>query len=270
MSENDLPIMPLFVKDWLGATVHWTDAERGAYMSLLVFQWVNNKVPSDTAQLARIMGTPEREFEARWRTLGVKFDGDQAGLFNNRLEQHRKKALRLRDQHARGAVAANASRRAKRGAVRDADCDAERSAEHDAPVTPTSTSTSTSTDEEKNKKASLRSAHAERASRGTSWNDERWIDFKLEYPHRIGGVQWARAMKAWKGRLREGHTWDELMAGVKRYAAYCAVKKQPEYVMHASTFCGPDKGFTQDWEVPVDATAGDAWEPPSDDIVEAP
>lgn len=273
MSEKDLPILPLFVKDWLGATVHWTDAERGAYMSLLVFQWVNNKVPSDTAQLARIMGTPEREFELRWGTVGPKFDGDQAGLFNNRLEEHRKKALRLRDRHALGATVANANRRAKRiaqpYAEGDTEHDAKRSAEHHAPVTPTSTSTSTSTEEEKNKKASLRSAHAERAPRGTPWNDEWWIDFKLEYPHRIGGVQWARAMKAWKARLREGHTWDQLIEGVKRYAAYCvAVKKDPEYVMHASTFCGPDKGFMQEWEIPVEVATAETWQPPTEEIEE--
>jgi uncharacterized protein YdaU (DUF1376 family) len=275
MSAQDLPIMPLFVKDWLGATLHWTDAERGAYMSLLVFQWVNNKVPADTAQLARIMGTPEREFEARWSRVGVKFDGDQSGLFNNRLEEHRKKALQLRDKRAFGATVANAHRRAKRTAERNAEPiaehDAERISEHHAPVTPTSTSTSTSS-EEKNKRASLRSAHAQRASRGTPWNDDEWINFKLEYPHRIGGVQWARAMKSWKARLAEGHTWQELLEGARRYRMYCdaAGKSGTEYVMHASTFCGPDKGFTQEWEIPADASSGETWVPPEDETVDPP
>jgi uncharacterized protein YdaU (DUF1376 family) len=266
MSQDDLPMMPFFVKDWIAATVHWSDAERGAYMSLLAHQWVNGSVPPDVSQLARIMGTPSDQFDARWGIVGRKFDGDDTGLFNNRLEEHRKDALRLRDAHSLGARKANANRRARRSAQHDAENGVERSAEHGAVDTPTSTSTSTSS-EEKSKKPSLRSASAQRASRGTAWDDEKWITFKIDYPHRIGGYDWEGAKKAWRARLAEGHTWDELFDGVKRYRAYCETANKPEFVMMPKTFCGPGKRFLEEWEVPV---PGDAWAPPADDATDPP
>jgi uncharacterized protein YdaU (DUF1376 family) len=150
-------MMPVFVKDWIAATVHMTDAERGAYFSLLAHQWVNKVLPTDEAQLARIMGTPEKEFESRWSTVGSKFDGDQEGLFNNRLEQHRKNSIRLRDAKVRGADAANVVRRAKRTQRMARFTDALRNAS----ATPTSTSSSKNSEEEK-KDSNGRSAYAER------------------------------------------------------------------------------------------------------------
>ncbi len=265
MSESDLPMMPFFVKDWMAATVHWACAERGAYISLLAFQWANGFVPADSAELARIAGVADADFDRVWSKIGAKFDGDEKGLFNNRLEEHRKKATRLRDAHARGATVANAVRRERRvahvRAVNDADCSAERN----AAVTPTSTSTSSS--EDQSKSASLRSAHAQRVPRGTAWNEDEWINFKLEYPIRAGGVQWERAKKAWRARLADGHKWEELIEGAKRYQLYCdaAGKVGTEYVMHASTFVGPDKGFMQDWELPAFDATGATWTPPPDE-----
>jgi uncharacterized protein YdaU (DUF1376 family) len=286
MSESDLPIMPVFVKDWIAGVLHWTDAERGAYFSLLAHQWVNRCIPADEAQLARIMGTPEKDFEARWHVIGKKFDGDEDGLFNNRLEEHRKKAIELRNSKIRAAGAANAVRRAKK-AHRIAAANAER-VPHDVPRvdavrTHTSTSTSTSTKEEireereheREGESSERSAFAERASRETYknyWNDEKWIDYKLRMPNRAGGQDDVGAKKAWRARLREGHTWDELLSGADRYNAYCvaAGKVGTEYVMQRKTFCGPGKRFLEEWEIPAEVGGNGAWTPPSDEVDSIP
>ncbi len=118
MSDADLPMMPFFVKDWLAATMHWGSAERGAYISLLAFQWVNGKVPPDVSQLARISGLTEAEFEKVWLKIGRKFDGDESGLFNNRLEEHRKRS----HQTAEGPCARRkrSERQASRSASRSA------------------------------------------------------------------------------------------------------------------------------------------------------
>lgn len=270
MSENDLPIMPVFVKDWIASTLHWTDAERGAYFSLLCHQWANHVVPTDEAQLARIMGTPDKEFEARWSTVGQKFDGDTEGLFNNRLEQHRKKALSLRDAKTRGAAAANVVRRAKKAqrvASANAEHDAPRNAERNASATPTSTSTSTYTSEEEDKNPEERSANAERVSRGSYFSEEKWIASKIEYPKRAGGLDPEGGKKAWRARLRDGYTWDQLNDGIRRYKAYCeaAGKIGTEYVMTLKTFCGPGLRFLEEWDLPPDAERDATWSPPSDD-----
>ena len=42
-----------------------------------------------------------------------------------------------------------------------------------------------------------------------------------------------------------------MLAGVKRYARYCAAMDiQPQYVMQAATFFGPDKHYENDWTIP--------------------
>jgi uncharacterized protein YdaU (DUF1376 family) len=267
MSEKDLPHMPVFVKDWIAATQHWTDAERGAYFSLLCHQWVNNMVPTDETQLARIMGTPEKEFENRWATVGAKFDGDTEGLFNNRLEEHRKKALSLRDAKARGADAANVVRRAKK-TQRVAAANAEHSAVHDAEATPTSTSTSTSTYPEEDKNPAERSANAERVSRGSYWKEEKFLEWRLDYPKRAGGVDPEGGKKACKARLREGHTWEELFERRDKYRMYCerAGITGTQYVMTMKTFLGPGKRFLEDWDSHADAARDATWTPPTDEL----
>jgi uncharacterized protein YdaU (DUF1376 family) len=277
VSDDELPMMPFMVKDWIAATMHWPCAERGAYISFLAFQWVNKFLPAEDVQLARIAGIDLPEFERVWSTVGAKFEADERGLFNIRLEEHRKKALRLRDAHTRGASTANAVRRAKRHARHSADCIAERSAQHDAPVTPLSPSPSPSPSpvEEINlvsSETTRRTANAQRVSRGTRWDEDQWLNFKLEYPHRGGGQPWTRAIKACKARLLQGHTWQEIIEGAKRYSAYirAAGKEGTEIVMHASTFLGPDKRFLEDWDVPAEAGEVERWSPTADEEIDPP
>lgn len=291
MSQNDLPMMPFFIKDWIAATVHLTDAERGAYVSLLAFQWVNGKVPPDVSQLARIMGTPDEEFQKRWSSLASKFDGDAQGLFNSRLEEHRKRSLDMRDSKVRAANAANAVRAAKK-AQRNVSHLVPRppgeNAERDAHVTPTSTSLSTSKNQEEEPKKEGehereetdlfgRSANAVRVPQETSvprggyWSDEKWIDFKLKFPARAGGYDWEGAKKAWRARLRDGHYWEQLFAGADRYNAYCtaAGKIGTEVVMMPKTFCGPGKRFLEEFDLPAILASGESWSAPNEDPPEA-
>jgi hypothetical protein len=88
-----------------------------------------------------------------------------------------------------------------------------------------------------------------------------------EYPRRAGGNPKPKALKAWKARLSEGHTVDELQAGVCRYAAFVRAtgKEGTEYVQQAATFFGPGKGFLEAWAPPeprvaaVGGKSGAAW-----------
>lgn len=78
--------------------------------------------------------------------------------------------------------------------------------------------------------------------------EEAWA----EYPRRAGGNPKRRAWVAWKARLREGHTSEEIIAGVKRYAAYIRAtgREGTEYVKQAATFFGPDRAFLEPWTGP--------------------
>lgn len=75
-------------------------------------------------------------------------------------------------------------------------------------------------------------------------------DFKSAYPARLGSQPWPRALKAAHARLREGHTWAEMIAGAKRYSAHLAAtgKLNTEFVKQAATFLGPDKAFLEPFE----------------------
>lgn len=70
-----------------------------------------------------------------------------------------------------------------------------------------------------------------------------------EYPKRAGGNSKADAFKAWTARIKSGATAQELIDGVRRYAAYvtAAGKLNTEFVKQASTFFGPSKHYEEPW-----------------------
>lgn len=69
------------------------------------------------------------------------------------------------------------------------------------------------------------------------------------YPKRGGGNPKLRAQRAWNARIAEGVEPSELIAGVRRYAAWCAAEHKigSEFVLQAATFFGPDNRWSEDW-----------------------
>jgi hypothetical protein len=80
-----------------------------------------------------------------------------------------------------------------------------------------------------------------------------FLRLKLAYPQRSGSQPWSRALQAINARLREGHSWDEILDGTRRYADFCSAtgKVGTEHVQQAARFCGPGKEFLQPWSLPV-------------------
>jgi hypothetical protein len=74
-----------------------------------------------------------------------------------------------------------------------------------------------------------------------------------EYPQRNGSNPKHKALSAWNARCKEGHTPEEMLTGVQRYAAWCQAtgKIGTEFVKQVSTFLGPEKGFTEVWDLPI-------------------
>lgn len=85
-------------------------------------------------------------------------------------------------------------------------------------------------------------------------DDEFFGFFKEAYPERAGGQPWSRARKAIHARFREDKslTWQHLIDAAVRYAAFCDAtgRTGTEYVLQAATFCGPDKRYSEPWEIP--------------------
>lgn len=70
-----------------------------------------------------------------------------------------------------------------------------------------------------------------------------------EYPNRSGANPKRDAAKAWNARLKEGHSKDEMLQGVRRYKAWCKENQKfgTEFVMQAKKFFGPAKYFAEKW-----------------------
>lgn len=73
------------------------------------------------------------------------------------------------------------------------------------------------------------------------------------YPRRTGQSK-SEAFKAWKARIQDGTTPEQMQAGATRYAAYCESNHtEARFVKHAATFFGPDRHFLNDWTPEVRA-----------------
>lgn len=85
------------------------------------------------------------------------------------------------------------------------------------------------------------------------------------YPKRSGGNPKKSAFKAWRARLNNGATAEEIHAGVERYARFCEVtgKANTEFVKHAATFLGPDEHFRELWSAPASPSDDGRDLPPS-------
>lgn len=72
------------------------------------------------------------------------------------------------------------------------------------------------------------------------------------YPKRAGGNSKSAAFKAWKARLKDGVKPEDMLAGVKRYAAYARATGSvgTQYVKQAASFFGPDRHFEESWQAP--------------------
>lgn len=70
------------------------------------------------------------------------------------------------------------------------------------------------------------------------------------YPKREGSNPKNKAHSAWKARLKDGVSVDDMVQGLARYVAYCKARGSvgTEYVMQAQRFFGPSKEFANDWK----------------------
>lgn len=65
--------MPLWIADYLKKTVHLGALESGAYLHLIMHYWMNNGLPFNDRQLARIAKMTDEEWAANKATLQAFF-----------------------------------------------------------------------------------------------------------------------------------------------------------------------------------------------------
>ena len=133
MAADSLAMMPWFPRDFIASTRAMRLAERGAYRELLDYQWEMGSLPDDHERLARLLGITADEFADIWPGIEDKFLTSGGKMFNQRLEEHRKKALEQREKKRRAAEKTNAKRYGERVAKRSQPSDSLRDASASPP-----------------------------------------------------------------------------------------------------------------------------------------
>jgi uncharacterized protein YdaU (DUF1376 family) len=102
---------PLYTKEWAASVGHMSAAQRGIYISLLVFQWDNGSVPDCMEQCARIAGAMQMQ-ECDWLIIRDKFKlSDEDGrLRNAKLESVRSTQVEKAEAVSNNARRAAAAR----------------------------------------------------------------------------------------------------------------------------------------------------------------
>ena len=71
-------------------------------------------------------------------------------------------------------------------------------------------------------------------------------------PKRSGSNPKSKAYSACLARIKEGVTYMQLFNGLDNYSSFCEITNvEPQYVMQAATFFGPDKHYENDWTIPT-------------------
>jgi hypothetical protein len=95
VAKKQLPMMPWFPQSFAASTRGWTILERAIYREMLDAQWEMGRLPSNPVAIALAIGANPGEFEIGFSKCASKFVEKNGELFNERLEQHRRKAKKL-------------------------------------------------------------------------------------------------------------------------------------------------------------------------------
>ena len=117
----EAPAFQLYAADFYMDTVAWNVWEVGAYMRLLLYEWINGGVPNNIEEIARIIGEAVPDKKKRYnvkrerflcdfdvkirRNVLQKFHKNSANfLINHRLEQTRKEQEERREQQQKAGL----------------------------------------------------------------------------------------------------------------------------------------------------------------------
>ncbi len=108
------PAFQFYADDWIGGTCHLTAEAAGAYLRLLVHQFLHGRIPSDPAILRRITGASDQALSE----IADKFEpNDDGTLFNRRMLEesewrksvHEKKVIAGKARHSQHMLQQNGS-----------------------------------------------------------------------------------------------------------------------------------------------------------------
>jgi uncharacterized protein YdaU (DUF1376 family) len=101
MAGDQAPAFLFYAKDFLAGTVTMSLQARGAYITLLAYEWDHGCVPAAPSAVGRILGLTTAQAGKLWPELADKFALDSDGQWRNaRLEAERSKQAERRAAQA--------------------------------------------------------------------------------------------------------------------------------------------------------------------------
>lgn len=103
-STEKPPAFQFYPRDYLSdaKTRAMSFKERGMYWDLVCHCWLEGRLPSDDAKLARILGVPIQDFKKHWPALEPCFRSVSNGVEHPRLEIERRKQADRRARMSEG------------------------------------------------------------------------------------------------------------------------------------------------------------------------
>lgn len=246
---SELHWFPFMVKDWLSspAVLSMTMEQRGVYWHLLSLAWGNGTaephLPADDEELA-ILSTMGRKW---WRSAGAKvriqFEEKGQCLYNQKLseiwtEQMLKHSTAVEKGRKGGKAKSVKYSSSPNGSSAKAQLQHKHSptvAEGVAGAYHTDTEPDTEPEEDKKDIAPAF-----------------FVDAKNAYPGRPGGVRGNKAYEEYLAAFEDGADPKEILAGIRRYAAFCKAHAiEPQYVIALHNFLH-DRQFLDPWTIEED------------------
>jgi uncharacterized protein YdaU (DUF1376 family) len=98
--KKQQPYLPLYVGDFWASVADWEADEALLYLGLLTHQWSLGSLPTEKKKLCILMRLDRAEFDRRWPQVSTKFIVRNGRLINERLEDHRNKAIEKSKKNA--------------------------------------------------------------------------------------------------------------------------------------------------------------------------
>lgn len=113
MSPQKSPAFSFYARDFLAGTATMSLAERGAYITLLAYEWDAGGVPETADERARVLGCTKAQERDIWKKLSSKFVLEHGVYVNLRLEEERGKQQTRREKLAENGSKGGSKTQAK-------------------------------------------------------------------------------------------------------------------------------------------------------------
>ncbi len=248
-----------YIGDFQRDTGHLSLIERGAYRSLLDHHYATERpLPTDSTQLCRLVGAiTKEERDAVAAVLEQFWQLTDGGWINARAQKEIAKADEQRETNRRVTEQRVARRKAvdpvtvddtNRATNRSTNRSTIRST-NDQPIQTPDSRLQTISLNPSESSCVISSLEVAKIARAEGEQRQQFETIKALYPPHAGRTDWISAEHHIRRHIEQGATWEQIRAGVERYAAHVVATNR--MVLNPARFFGDaDRPWSQAWPIP--------------------